>query len=182
MTTAAPTRKLSRKPTPLEPDVVKPEQLSPLDIGLGETPFHHPAPPQIQPVDKPLTKSYEDTLAFEELPVTIFANPVGGDQAPLYLEAWVNGKGIEQWMPQFGGWVEVKHIPVGEEVTIKRKYLGNLLRSKTLLIATPEDKADGSIPRNLINRRTVNSQAITIVRDDHPLGREWAKRMQAASV
>jgi hypothetical protein len=170
----------------LEPDDQPVEQLSPHDMGMGNTPFTRPAPPDITVVEKPLTKDQAKLLAFNEEPVTIVANQGAGDNAPLFLEAWVQGKGIECWYPQFG-WVEKKHIPVDTEVIVKRKYLEVLLRSKALLVSTPEDKADGSEPRNLIIRRSVNTHSITIVEDKDPPGeigyrREWARRLQRLSI
>lgn len=170
----------------LEPDDQKVEQLSPLNIGLGETRFDRPSPPDLTVAEKPLMKGEAELLAFNEEPVTIVCNQGAGDHAPLFMEAWVNGKGIERWFPNLG-WVEVKHIPVEEEVTIKRKYLEVLLRSKSLLISTPEDRADGSEPRNLVIRRSVNVHSVTIIEDRDPPGeagyrREWAKRIQRLAV
>lgn len=177
---------VTRRPRALEPDDQKVEQLSPVDMGMGNTPFTRPAPPVIEVVEKPLEKDYAKLLAFNEEPVTIRANQGAGDHAPLYLEAWVNGKGIERWFPGLG-WIEVKHIPVEEEMIIKRKYLEVLLRSKAMLVSTPEDKADGSEPKNLVIRRSVNTHSITIVEDKDPPGevgyrREWARRIQRAAV
>jgi hypothetical protein len=173
---------VTRRGTALEPDDQKVEQLSPVDMGMGNTPFDRPAPPEIEIVEKPLEKDQAKFLAFNEEPVTIRCNQGAGDNAPLYMEAWVNGKGIEQYFPK-QGWIEVKHIPVEEESIIKRKYLEVMLRSKALLVSTPEDKADGSQPKNLVIKRSVNTHSITIIEDLDPPGeigyrREWARRIQ----
>jgi hypothetical protein len=170
----------------LEPDDQKVEQLSPVDMGMGNTPFERPTPPEIDLVEKPLEKDQAKLLAFNEEPVTIRCNQGAGDNAPLYMEAWVQGKGIERYYPKHG-WIEVKHIPVEEECIIKRKYLEVMLRSKALLISTPEDRADGSEPRNLVIKRSVNTHSITIVEDKDPPGeigyrREWARRIQRLPV
>lgn len=194
MSAATAERKITKKGTPsklppvtrrgpaLEPDDQKVEQLSPVDMGMGDTPFERPTPPDLTVSEKPLEKDQAKLLAFNEEPVTIVAHQGAGDHAPLFLEAWNQGKGIEQYFPKLG-WVEVKHIPVEEEVIIKRKYLEQLMRSKVLLISTPEDRADGSEPRNLVIRRSINTHAITIVEDRDPPGeigyrREWARRIQ----
>ncbi len=175
----------SRGPA-LEPDDQKVEQLSSVDMGMGNTPFTRPTPPEIAMVEKPLHKDQARLLAFNEEPVLIRASQGAGDNAPLFLEAWVNGKGIERWFEGIG-WVEVKHIPVEEELTIKRKYLEVLLRSKAMLVSTPEDKADGSEPRNLIIKKSVNTHSIAIIEDRDPPGevgyrREWARRIQRLAV
>lgn len=161
-------------------------QLPTIDMGMGNTPFAHPTPPSIDLVDKPLIKGQAELVKFNEEPVTIRASQGAGDHAPLFLEAWVNGKGIERYFPQLG-WIEVKHIPVEEEVIIKRKYLEVLLRSKAMMISTPEDRADGSEPRNLVIRRSVNTHSINILEDRDPPGevgyrKEWARRIQRLAV
>lgn len=170
----------------LQPDDQKIEQLPTIDMGLGDTHFDRPTPPDLTVAEKPLEKDQAMLLAFNEEPVTIVCNQGAGDHAPLFVEAWVQGKGIERLFPGLG-WVEVKHIPVEVECTIKRKYLEVLLRSKALLISTQEDKADGSEPRNLVIRRSVNMQSVTIIEDRDPPGevgcrREWARRIQRLSI
>ncbi len=160
----------------LHPNMEPPDQPSALDLGMGNTPFTRPTPPEVQVSDKPLEHDFATQLAFNENPVTILANPSADPNAALYIEAWVNGKGVERWFDGIG-WVEVKFIPVGEDVIVKRKYLEVWLRSKTMGVHTVEDKADGSEPRNILRRTVSNGHSISIIEDKHPLGREWAKRI-----
>lgn len=160
----------------LEPDTEKLDQPSPLDIGLGVDPFVRPDP-DIHVAETPVTLDYAGMLAFNEEPVTIEIPASSDPFAPLYVEAWVNGKGIERFLEGIG-WTEVKFVPVDTPVTIKRKYLENLLRSKKMNVMTIPDKADGSEPRNLVNRTYSRTHAIRIIEDRNPRGTEWAKAMQ----
>jgi len=179
--TKRPTRKLSE----LEPDAVKTDQLPPIDMGMGNTPFTHPDAPVIE-VCTPFTKDHQFLLAFNEEPVEIEVMGSGDPHAPLFQEAWVNGKGVERMIEGLG-WCEVKFFPVNTPVIIKRKYVEVLLRSKTMGVHTVEDRADGTEPRNVLRRTSANACTVRIIEDRDPPGqagyrREWAKRLMSLAL
>lgn len=160
----------------LEPDEEKIPQPADVALGLGDTPFVRPAPLELSVAEAPLPKSYEEALAFNEEPVTIMVNPSDNPEAALYIEAWVNGKGTERYLEGIG-WAEVKFIPVGEEVIVKRKYLEVWLRSKTMGVHTPQEMADGNEPTNPLKRTFSRTHSISILEDRNPRGREWARQL-----
>jgi hypothetical protein len=95
-----------------------------------------------------LKKDYLDRLAFMEEAVTIRIEPGAEENAPQHVMLCVNGRGCEvllngKWKSFPGGW-----IPIGKVLTIKRKYVEVLARSKIDRIETivpepgsAEDKA-----------------------------------------
>jgi hypothetical protein len=78
-----------------------------------------------------------------------------------------------------GRWVPLGWLPIGQVITTKRKYLENLIRSKSDHIRTIHDDADVATPRNTVQRRTSGNYPTTIIEDGNPLGREWAARVRA---
>src|SRR4051812_48246014 len=103
-------------------DDIKIDQKSPLVEGADRA-------PEIVVADKPITNDYADALAFFEEPVTIIINPSTEKNAARHVPVWVNGKGCEVWNNQINGWFEMAYIPVGQPLTIKRKYLEVLVRA-----------------------------------------------------
>ena len=158
------------------PDEEKIPQPSPIDLGLGETPFVRPAPQEILIEKSPIENDQAARLAFNEEPVSIIAHASSDPNAPLYVEGWVNGVGVERWLDNLG-WVRVGSIPTGEEVTVKRKYVDQWLRSRYVNIRTLEDKADGSEPRNEYRLSVSGSHQIQITNDANPRGAEWARQL-----
>ena len=119
-----------------------------------------------------LKKDYADQLAFNEEPVTIRVERSSEKFAPRVVDVWCNGKGAEVWMN--GRWVETRAIPIGMEVTTKRKYVEILYRSKTDTIATDSGKIDEHSEKNDIQRHTSARAPLSIIRDDNPKGVAWA--------
>lgn len=123
-----------------------------------------------------LKKAYADELAFMEEPVTIRIEPGSDENAPQHILLACNGKGCEVWiggrwreMP--GGWV-----PVGQQMTIKRKYLEVLARSKIDRIETvmPEMGApEAEMGNNRIRRFTRQSNSFSVVSDKNARGADW---------
>ena len=124
-----------------------------------------------------LQKDYADALAFAEEPVTIRIERSSEKFAPKVVDLWCNGKGAE--VLTNGRWVEMKCLPVGVPVTTKRKYVEILFRSKVDSIETNVVKEPDS-ERNMIDRHTSARSPLSIIRDDNPLGVEWASRMVRA--
>lgn len=123
-----------------------------------------------------LKADYLAELAFMEEPVTIRIEPGSDENAPQHILLACNGKGCEvmlggRWREMPGGW-----IPVGQQMTIKRKYLEVLARSKVDRIETvmPEMGApDAQMSNNRIRRFTRQSNAFSVLEDKSPRGAAW---------
>jgi len=175
METATPSKPVKRQSKEIPPDAEKIDQPADINLGLGDTPFYRPTPSEVIIEKSPLRMDYADELKFNEEPVKIMAHAAADPNAPLYVEAWVNGKGVEQWIEGLG-WCEVKFIPVDTEVVVKRKYVEVWLRGRAVNVMTIQDAADGSEPKNLLRRTVTGSHTISIL-DDSPRGKDWARRL-----
>lgn len=121
-------------------------------------------------------KKYLDELAFNEEPVTIRIEPSSDKNAALWHPIWVNGKGCEVW--RAGAWREMTYIPVGQVMTIKRKYVEVLLRSKTDTVHTHVREVEGENPTNTIRRFTSATVTFSIIEDKNPLGAAWVEEIR----
>jgi len=124
-------------------------------------------------------QDYYDQLKFNEEPVTILVaeNSYGSDMPETHVPVSVNGKGAEILVN--GKWIEVTWLPVNQELTTKRKYVENLVRSKSDTIRTKHDDATVEKPRNTISRTTSAKYPISILCDENPKSREWYSRLMA---
>lgn len=120
--------------------------------------------------------SYMEALAFNEEPVTVRINTVtSGSKFPeTHVPVQVNGRGAEvlyegKWLPM--GW-----LPIGIELTIKRKYVEVLARSRPEDIETKHDDAIVEKPRNTVVRSQVTKYPMTIIKDTQK-GHEWLSRL-----
>lgn len=165
----------------IEPDAEKIDQPSDMNLGLGETPFTRPTPSDVITEPNPLRMDHAEELKFNEEPVKIMAHPSTDPHAPMYVEGWCNGKGVERWINGLG-WCEVKFIPVGEVCIVKRKYVGQWLSGRSVNVITVEDKADGSEPKNMLRRTVTGTHTIQIIEDPNPRGRDWALRLMRMTV
>lgn len=122
-------------------------------------------------------KQYIDALAFNEEPVTILIEENSRSDFPeTHVSVQVNGKPAE--VLQNGQWLPIGWLPVGIEITTKRKFVEVLARSKTDGIKTVHDEATIERPRNTINRRTSANYPMSILEDRNPKGREWLSRIR----
>lgn len=133
---------------------------------------------RIDPAKFPhLTKDYYEQLAFNEEPVTVRFTSGQDPHAPKFVDAQVNGKGIEV-LTTDGKWLEVFQVPVNRNVTIKRKYLEVFARCKHTYV-TARHEFDGNNP-DPVNRTVPSSDfkhPHTIVEDKNPLGDEWYNKV-----
>lgn len=173
----------STKPKALLTSDIKPEQPADVDLGMpGETQgfdrpdlsiLHHPEKPEVLNADEQQMRN----LAFEEEEVEIEIVPEAGADAPVDVYCAVNGKSIE--MKIGNSWVPLENwARVGFPFITKRKYLGNLLDARVFTVVTVPDRADGSMPKNIMRRNPAAAYTINIIRDT-PKGRDWAiKKLQ----
>ena len=116
-------------------------------------------------------------LQFMEEPVTIRIIPSGAENAPTAFPFWVNGKGAEVF--QRGRWEEVTYLPVGRELTIKRKVLELVIRQKVTNVRTPASmSAEGEHPDNTVTRTTSAVCMFDLIEDRNPRGVAWLAEMR----
>ncbi len=115
--------------------------------------------------------TYLDDLAMLEEPVTIRLEPSSDKNAATRFPVWVNGIGAECWIRD--RWVEVKYLPVGVPLTIKRKYLGVIITAKTDAIHTKVQEMDSERPNNVVQRFTSPVHSFSILEDANPRGAAW---------
>lgn len=152
----------------LHSDTLKIEQLAPIhdtstydgDVIIGE---------KIGDAD------YLDELAFMEEPVTIRLEPSSDANAAGAFPAWCNGKGAEVF--QNGRWIEITYLPVGCDLTIKRKILEVIIRAKIDTVHTKIIDDSGDRPNNVVHRFTRSVHSYSIMDDRNPRGDAWAREM-----
>lgn len=159
-------------------DLEKPEQKSDISNGID---FDERVPEIIQADASVLAKEYADNIAFMEEPVTVIIEPSQDKNAATWIAVWNNGKGCEvlvnrQWREMTGG-----YIPVGIELTIKRKYLAILAGSKIDSVETVVVETPGQDPDNRIKRVTTSNCSFTIIEDRNPKGRAWLSSLRRTS-
>ena len=126
------------------------------------------------------SSKYMRSLQFNEDPVTIIIAPDQGKNPAPCVDVWVNGKGAEQLIG--GQWVTKGWLPVNRPVTTRRKYVEVLIRSKPMAVNTyspklaEEDVRSGK-QENVIDRNVRPSNAISVVGDENPAGREWLQKL-----
>ena len=127
--------------------------------------------------DVNFASDYLAKLAFNEEPVTIIIEENQRSDLPEpFVPSYVQGKGAEIFTN--GQWLEVGWLPIGREIIVKRKYIENLVFSKSDSIRTIHDDATVERPRNSVTRRTSANYPITILEDRNPLGREWIAKIR----
>jgi len=129
--------------------------------------------PEIVRAEQLPDAAYAKDLAFNEEPVTILINPSSEKNAARHIPVWVNGKGCEVWNNQVNGWVEMAYIPVGQPLTIKRKYLEVLIRAKKDEITTKHADVGAEYIDNQVQRTTSAVANISILEDKNPRGVVW---------
>lgn len=116
-------------------------------------------------------------LAFMEEPVEISISADSRSDTPeTHVPVQVNGRGAECWFE--GRWIPTTWLPVGMMITIKRKYLEVLLRSKTEIIKTEPEGTNVPNPANRHRRINTSNYAVTIHRDSAQ-GQEWQRLVMA---
>lgn len=133
-------------------------------------------------VDKMPSTEFADELKFNEDPVTVVLTPSQDKNSPKQIYCAVNGKGAEVWDERTKRWLEFKYVPVGRVLTVKRKYLEVLARSRAdsfstrEVTPTPMANQDGFA----LDADTVPVAPMTIRHDPAGAkGQEWFARVMA---
>lgn len=150
-------------------------QPSPIDLSFDKPLVHGEDIPNIAH-DNKLFDAHAQEIAFMEEPVTIQINENSSADFPeTHVPAYVNGKGAE--VLSAGKWLEIGWLPIGPVLTVKRKYVEVLARSKAIIINTKHDDTNVERPRNWVDRRVKASYPMSIIKDDNPRGHEWLSRV-----
>lgn len=121
-----------------------------------------------------LKKKYMADLAFNEEPMTIRISGHSRDKdSPKNVACWVNGKGIELLVN--GKFISLGYIPIGSNVTTKRKYVENLMTSAPVTVNTVVGRADVEQPTQSVTFERAAEYSVSIIRDDNPAGSDWAE-------
>lgn len=134
--------------------------------------------PEIVVADKPLNDDYAQELAFNEELVTIRIEPSSEKNAAKHIYVAVQGKGCEVWDARNNGWLEMTYIPVGQPLTIKRKYLEVLARAKSDSVTTKHDDAGSEYIDNRVERVTSAVCALSVLEDMNPRGAAWLTELR----
>jgi len=126
--------------------------------------------------DKPFDLDYAEALAFNEEPVTIRLEPSAEKNAATSFPVWVNGKGCEVLMN--GRWLEMIYLPVGVPLTVKRKYLEVIVRTKLDTLQTLVSEPESETPNNTIRRFTSAVHSFSIIEDKNPQGVAWLSELR----
>lgn len=115
-----------------------------------------------------------DELKFNEEPVTIYIEPSSEKNAPSHHYIAVNGTGCEVWYEQLKRWVETPYVPTGQRLTVKRKYVANMVSAKIDTITTDVDTpSQAEFVGNRERRNTSSVMAFSVLQDDNPAGGAW---------
>jgi hypothetical protein len=81
---------------------------------------------------------YMQELAFNEQPVTVVITPSSDRNAPKHVFCAVQGVGAEVYDPKARRWIRFTYLPVSTQLTVKRKYLEVLAKSRQENFSTRE--------------------------------------------
>lgn len=155
-------------------------QKADLDLSLDQSVSHGESLANISG-DTGLNSGLLQELAFMEEPVMIRIEESGGGDFPeTHVPVQVNGRGAEVLNTTTGKWMELTWLPIGVAMTVKRKYVEVLARSKSDSIRTQHEDATVERPSNRVVRRTKSNYPLSILGDDNPRGHEWLSRIMMA--
>jgi hypothetical protein len=137
--------------------------------------------PVVTPVDRPLMKDQLEELAFNEEPVTILLHPSSDrNAAPVTDLIALDGKWAEILVN--GKWVPWGYLPKNQPITVKRKIVEILARSKGDQVETQILDRESGYPRNVIRRVTSSKYPFSVIEDRNPKGQEWLMRIVGSQV
>lgn len=110
-----------------------------------------------------LPESQADRLAFMEEPMTIRLEPSSERNAPRFASASVNG--------------DVKWVPVGVPVRLRRKHVEVLARAQPFSVRTDTGTAMEPNPHNRAIKTPFRRYPFTVLRDDNPRGAAWLNKV-----
>lgn len=147
------------------------------DVDLSfDKPLEHGESIELVAADVNKDAELIENLQFNEEPVTIRIEENARSQFPEpCVQVTVQGKPAE--ILQNGKWIPIGWLPIGTEVTTRRKYVEVLMRSRSTTFITKHDNAQVETPRNWVEPRTSSNYPVSILEDRNPKGREWVSRI-----
>jgi hypothetical protein len=127
-------------------------------------------------VDRVASDDYLAELAFMEEPVTIRLEPSSDRNAISRFVVYVNGQGAEIF--ENGRWRSIGWLPVGPNITIKRKVLEVIVRTKIDTVHTEVRNKDSEQPFNTEQRFTSAVHSFSVIEDKSPRGAAWMTEMR----
>lgn len=113
-----------------------------------------------------LNRDYVEALKFNEDVLDIILEPSSEENAPTVIDVTVNG--------------ETKYIPVGQQVSLKRKFVEVLMRSKPIAVSTQHEDIGAKVVNNRIIRNARAKYPMSIINDPaQGKGVEWMRRIRA---
>lgn len=119
--------------------------------------------------------SVAEMLAFMEEPVVVYIQPNMTVQHPQpSVMCWVNGKGAEVYNYQTKTWTELGVLPVGRNVTTRRKYVEVLACSRIEQVTTKAYKGSDGEAYNELYRHQSAKNSLQIIHDwNREQGPRW---------
>lgn len=136
----------------------------------------------IQIVEKMPDVEYAELLKFAEDPVTAIINQSSDPKAAKYVYCAIGGKGAEVWDEKSKRWLEFKYVPVNRRLTIKRKYLEVLARSRVDSFSTREVSTTPLANHDgyQLEATTFQSSPFTVILDPAgDKGHQWLTRVMS---
>lgn len=130
--------------------------------------------PTIVQADPDILKNKEwlDRLAFMDEAVVIMIQRGGEKNASPLIPVWVNGQGAQLQLAN-GKWKSVTYLPTNVPITVKRKVVEVLLRSKRDDITTRIVEHQNDNPENKIDHSVTPQNGISLIHDPSPEGPAW---------
>jgi len=124
-----------------------------------------------------LEKDYLEALRFNEDPVLIVIHG-SGDRNAAPVSDYCAVEGVPAEMLLNGRWVRTSgYLPRNVKLTLKRKYVEVLARSKQDQVSTRVVFHEGEDPENIVERNTIPNCPVQILHDPSPKGPEWFARI-----
>ena len=165
-----------------------PSQRLKSDVSTGDMPLHQPPPISaqntieladeftgIEAVQGFTSNKYLEDVAFAEQGVTIRLERPAEKNAPRHIPVWVNGKGAEVLVK--GQWQTVTYLPIGQPITLKRKYVEVLARAKPESVSTRVVTPMDEDPQNHLDRSVHAKYPFSVIHDPAPNGVDWLSRI-----
>lgn len=118
---------------------------------------------------------YLDELKFNEDPITVMIHPSYEENPEPSIFCSVQGRRAEMLVD--GKFIQVGYLPVGVELTTRRKYIEGLFRARTVGVDSHHDPVGSQFIRNWITRTDRPRVMVQIINDPSPKSAEWVRRV-----
>lgn len=130
-------------------------------------------------------KSKADMLKFNEEPVVIYIHPnLGTNHPEPAVPMWINGKGAEVYDKHSKRWIEIGMLPIGIEVTTRRKYVEQLARSKSENLTTKayKDASTGNAYNETRRTQSLNNSFQIVYDWNKKEGKPWFDKIMRGRI